>query len=272
MTRPLEGCRVALAEGRQLEELARLLEKEGAAPLRCPMLSILDAPDAAPVLEWLRELTAGRFAWVVLMTGEALRRLLGFAERADMREDVIAALGKTKILTRGPKPVMALREVGLAPTAVAEAPTTAGVVAALRKESLAGQTVGVTLYGEPNPALVDYVESAGATARPVLPYVFAAAADATRVVALIDRMAAGDVDAIVFTSSAQVNRLFEVAAEQGREATLRQGLGRVRVASVGPVVEETLRKKEVRIDVCPAQGFVMKNLVAHLGRKAAAQG
>ena len=40
MTQPLAGRTVALAEGRQLEELAQLLEKEGATTLRCPMVSI----------------------------------------------------------------------------------------------------------------------------------------------------------------------------------------------------------------------------------------
>ena len=77
VTRPLEGCRVALAEGRQLEELVLLLEKEGAVPIRCPMVSILDNPDSASVLNWLRDLTADRFGYLILMTGEALRRLLG---------------------------------------------------------------------------------------------------------------------------------------------------------------------------------------------------
>ena len=43
-------------------------------PLRCPLVGLLDAPDPAPVMEWLRELIAGRFDYVVLMTGEALRR------------------------------------------------------------------------------------------------------------------------------------------------------------------------------------------------------
>ena len=60
----LQGRTFALAEGRQLEELAQILEKEGAAVFRCPMLSILDAPDPAPVLAWLRELIAGRFDYV----------------------------------------------------------------------------------------------------------------------------------------------------------------------------------------------------------------
>ena len=104
MTLPLEGRTVALAEGRQLEELAALLAKEGATPLRVPLISILDAPDPAPVVAWLRELAADRFSHVVLLTGEGLRRLLGFAERERMRDPVVAALGRTRTVTRGPKP------------------------------------------------------------------------------------------------------------------------------------------------------------------------
>src|SRR4051812_19303355 len=82
MTRPLAGRTVALAEGRQLEELAALLEAEGAATFRCPLLSILDAPDPAPVEGWISELVAGKFDLVLLFTGEAVRRLAGFAERS----------------------------------------------------------------------------------------------------------------------------------------------------------------------------------------------
>ncbi len=266
MTLPLEGRTVALAEGRQLEELAQMLETEGAAALRCPMVSILDAPDAAPVIAWLQELSAGRFGYVVLMTGEALRRLLGFAERAGMRDTVIAALGRTRTITRGPKPVRALKEVGLAPTKVAEAPTTDGVIATLRRESLQGRTVGVTLYGEPNPALVEFLERSGAIARTVLPYVYAPAADAERICDLIERLARGEVDAMLFTSSPQVDRLYEVATERDNKSQLQQGLERTRVAAVGPVVAENLRQRGARVDICPEQGFVMKNLVQQIKR------
>src|SRR5438105_4497169 len=83
----------------------------------------------------------------------------------------VAALGRTRTLTRGPKPVRALKEIGLVPAKVADLPTTDGVIAALRHEPLQGQTVGVTLYGEPNPTLVQFLEKAGAVARTVLPYV-----------------------------------------------------------------------------------------------------
>jgi uroporphyrinogen-III synthase len=70
----------------------------------------------------------------------------------------------------------------------------------------------------------------------------------------------------VFTSSPQVDRLFEVAHERGLEALLRQGLERTRVAAVGPVVAENLRQRGAPVHICPEQGFVMKNLVRLIER------
>lgn len=266
MTRPLEGRTVALAEGRQLEEFAAMLSGEGATPLRCPMVSILDTPDPAPVVAWLRELLAGQFSHVILLTGEGLRRLLGFAEREGIREAAVAALAQARTITRGPKPVKALREVGLTPTLVAAVPTTAGVIEALKAEDLRGRTVGVQLYAPDNPALLQFLHSAGASSQTVLPYVYAPATDAERVADLIVRLAAGSVDVFVFTSSPQVDRLFEVAVERGLQSELAAGLQRVRVAAVGPVVADDLRRRGARVDICPEQGFVMKNLVQYIRR------
>ena len=267
MTGPLAGRTIALAEGRQLEELAQMLEKEGATALRYPMISILDAPDAAPVISWLGDLIADKFSCVILMTGEALRRLLGFAEREGIRPDVVSALSRTRTITRGPKPVRALKEIGLNPTLIAETPTTAGVIASLKNLPVKGQTIGVTLYGEPNPTLVRFLEQAGATVHTVLPYVYAPASDSDRVVELISRMAKGGIDVIIFTSSPQVDRLYQVAAENGLEKELRQGLTQTRIAAVGPVVAKDLRERGAQVDICPDQGFVMKNLVQLIKRK-----
>jgi uroporphyrinogen-III synthase len=266
MTRSLAGSRVALAEGRQLEELADLLTAEGAEPLRYPLLAILDPPDAEPVLAWLRDLLADRFVYLVLLTGEGVRHLLGFAERAGQREEFIAALSRTRSVLRGPKPVLALKQIGLTPYRIASAPTTEGVIAALRQEPLHGVAVGVQLYSPDNPPLLEFLTSAGAVAHPVLPYVYAPASDAERVVELIDRLDGGGVDVLVFTSSPQWTRLEEVAAAQGRQEALRRGLERVCVAAVGPVMADALRRAGVRVDVCPERGFVMKNLVQQIKR------
>lgn len=266
MSHPLEGRTIALTEARQLEELAQLLDGEGATLLRCPMVNILDAPDAGPVLTWLRELCADRFAWVVLMTGEALRRLLHFAERDGMGDACIAALARTRILTRGPKPGQVLKEIGLVPTRIAAAPTTEGVLAALRNESLQGQTVGITLYGEPNPVLEQFLISAGAQVRTVMPYIYAPAMDDDEVAQLIAKLDRGEVDVLVFTSSPQVDRLYEVAAKRDLQEILQQGLKRTRIAAIGPVLAEHLRQRGAAVQICPEQGFVMKNLVQHIKR------
>src|SRR5438445_13387723 len=100
------------------------------------MVSFRDAPDSAAVGAWLRELIADRFGYVILMTGEALRRLLGFAEREGFRDQVLAALRITRTVTRGPKRVRALKEIGLAPFKIAEAPATDGVSPYLQQEPL----------------------------------------------------------------------------------------------------------------------------------------
>lgn len=263
----LHGRTVALAEGRQLEELAQLLESEGAVTLRCPLIGIEDAPDPGPVLAWLRALLAEPFAYVVLLTGEGLRRLLNLAEREGIRDDVIAALRQVRIVTRGPKPVQVLRELGLTPALQSTVPTTAGVIAALQKEALAGKTVGVQLYSESNEPLEEFLRNAGATVRTVQPYIYAAAADTERVAALIQQLERGAVAVLIFTSSPQVDRLLEVATERGLEAALRQGLARTRVAAVGPVIGQHLQEQGIRVDIQPAQGFVMKNLVQQIKRQ-----
>lgn len=264
MSTSLQGRIVALAEGRQLEELAQMLEKEGATTLRYPMVSILNSPDTDSVHAWLDALIADRFDMVIFFTGEGIRRLQGFAERANLVDQMVAALRRTSILTRGPKPVKALKELELKNDLTAKKPTTEGVIATLREKDLQGKTIGVQYFSESNPALEQFLSEAGATLNSVLPYVYAPATDADQVVDLIHKMANNEVDVLVLTSSPQIDRLYEVASKQKLESELAKGLQQVQVAAVGPIVADTLREKGAPIDICPEQGFVMKNLVKHI--------
>jgi uroporphyrinogen-III synthase len=274
--RPLAGRTIALPETRELDRLAQLLEDEGAATLRCPLVAILDAPDQAPVVDWLRALVAGAFDDVIFLTGEGLRRLVAAAARAGMRDEVVAAIGRARKVTRGPKPARALHELGLGPDLPAPVPTSRGVIDALAAEGeLRGRRIGLQLYGEePNRPLVDFLEGAGALVRTVAPYVYAPASDGAKVAALVDAMAAGRVDAIAFTSASQVDRLWQVAREAGDdgEARLRAGLGRARVAAIGPVVVEALTVRGARIDIVPEKSFVMRRLVNAIAEALGAPG
>jgi uroporphyrinogen-III synthase len=92
MTNELSGRRIVVAETRKLGQLLRMLEERGAETVACPMIVIRDAPDTAPVEAWLRRFGKGTCDDLVLMTGEGLRRLLGFARRMDLESAFIDAL------------------------------------------------------------------------------------------------------------------------------------------------------------------------------------
>lgn len=266
----LAGRRIAVPESRALDLFADMLERRGATVLRAPLVAIHDAPDPAPVEAWLREFAEGGCDDVILLTGEGLRRLLGFAERAggDLRDRFVARLGEVRTLTRGPKPARALRDLDLRPTLTAAAPTTDGVIETLFAEDLAGRRVGVQLYGtDPNDKLIGWLQEAGAEVRPVAPYIYADDAEDEQVAALIDTLADGGVDAIAFTSSPQVRRLFQVAGRRECEDRLRAGLAATTVAAVGPIIRDALTERGVRVDLMPESSYFMKPLVNALARQ-----
>jgi uroporphyrinogen-III synthase len=244
---PLTGVAVALAETRELDRLAAILEEAGARTFRCPLVAILDAPDSAPVDAWLAELCDAGFDDLIFLTGEGLRRLLARARAIGRYDQALAAIGRARRITRGPKPARALHEVGLRSDLPAATPTSQGVMEALSGDDLTGHRVGLQLYGsEPNQPLMRFLAGAGAVVRPVAPYVYAPAADADRVADLIAAMSDGRIDVIAFTSA----------------SGLRAGLKRVKVAGIGPVVRECLEDRGVRIDIVPEEPFIMKRLGA----------
>jgi uroporphyrinogen-III synthase len=260
---PLVGRTIALPETRELDRLAHILEEDGATTLRCPMVAILDAPDPGPVDAWLDEFCATAFDDLILLTGEGLRRLLSRARATDREAALIAALTRTRKITRGPKPARALHEIGLSSDRPATPPTSQGVMDTLAGDNLAGRRVGLQLYGtEPNEPLVRFLVSRGAFVRTVAPYVYAPASDEERVVQVIHGMAAGTVDVMAFTSASQVERLFAVATARSVEPALRAGLGRVKVAAVGPIAESALASRGVAVAIVPEQPFIMKRLTA----------
>jgi uroporphyrinogen-III synthase len=272
MQEALTGRRIVVPETRELDLFVTMLRERGAEPIACPMIAINDAPDPVPVAQWLRRFVADPCDDLILLTGEGLRRLVGLADRLGVKASFVAALGGSRMITRGPKPVRALREIGLDAGIAATVPTSKGVIDALAGLDLSQRRVGVQLYPDgDHQALLDFLAGAGARVDPVLPYVYSSAADDARVLAVIDRMAAGTIDAVAFTSSPQVRRFHQVAAEAGRAGAAKAGLARIIVAAVGPVVAQALATYDVRVDVVPANDtYFMKPLVRALAAAFAA--
>jgi uroporphyrinogen-III synthase len=270
----LNGYRILILETREEAQFSRLLTEQGADVLQCPMFTIHDAPDPAPIEAWIRRFVATPCDDLVLMTGEGLRRLMKVVRRIGAEADFIAALGKSKKFARGPKPGKALREIGLEPQVTTEKPTSEGIIEMLSKLDLGGHRVGLQLYPDKDHAkLIGAITAQGAEVDTVLPYVYDAEAADANIVTAIAEMAQGRIDAIALTSSGQVRRLLEVAKAHGCEAQLREGLAQTPIASVGPVVSDELTSHGLRTDIAPAhEAYFMKPLIsamaAALGKTA----
>jgi uroporphyrinogen-III synthase len=270
----LNGYRILILETREEAQFSRLLAEQGADVLQCPMFTINDAPDAAPIEAWIGRLVETPCDDLVLMTGEGLRRLMKVARRIDLERDFIAALGKARKFARGPKPGKALREIGLEPQVTTEKPTSDGIIEMLSRLDLSGHRVGLQLYPDKDHGrLIGAIAAQGAEVEPVLPYVYDAQAADTNIVTAIGELAQGRIDAVALTSSGQVRRLIEVAKLHGCEAQLREGLAQTPIASVGPVVSDELSSHGLRTDIAPAnEAYFMKPLIsamaAALGKTA----
>src|SRR5262249_5216131 len=143
------------------------------------------------------------------------------------RHRVAAALRRATLVARGPKPVAALRELGLPPNVtVAEPNTWREILAALDAESpVGGKRVAVQEYGVTNHELLRGLADRGAAVLRVPVYRWALPEDLGPLQAAIGALVDGRTDVALFTSATQVDHLFQVAAaDAGR---LRTAFNRV---------------------------------------------
>jgi uroporphyrinogen-III synthase len=238
----LAGMTIVSFEARRAEELATMLGRHGATVLRAPGLREAPLGATPEATELARRLEAGEVGLVVLLTGVGTRALAGACPA------LVPLLGRVPIVARGPKPVAALRELGIGGARpVAEPFTWREVLAAVDGLGLApGTLVAVQEYGVPATALTDGLVGRGLRVLRVPVYRWALPEDAEPLRAAAAAVTRGDVAAAVFTNSAQVEHLFRVAA--GADG-LRAGFARTVVASVGPVCSEALEAHGVVPDL-----------------------
>ena len=264
MSDKLSGRRILILETREEAQFSKLLQEQGADVLQCPMFVINDLPDTEPVETWIKRAIRHPFDDLVLTTGEGLRRIMKVARRIGLEQPFVTSLGATRKFARGPKPVRALRELGLEAEVVTEKPTSEGIAETLAKLDLRGRRLGIQLYpAQDHGKLLGAIEAQGAHVSAVLPYIYDAKAAEPNIMAAIDEMAAGRIDAIALTSRGQARRLIETAKSRGLEGRLKDALKHTKVASVGPVVSDELKGFGIATDIYPDNdAFFMRPLIA----------
>jgi uroporphyrinogen-III synthase len=269
------GRRVLLLESRRSREMASLVTTYGGRPVEAPSMREVPLETNTEALAFVDALTQGEFDLVVLLTGVGTRALLQLVEKMrGSTEPFVAALAATRIAARGPKPAGVLRELKITPWVVAPEPNTwRELLAALDSKrdewSLSGARVAVQEYGASNPSLLAGLEERGATVTRVPVYQYALPEDLGPLQSGIEALVRGDIDVVLFTTATQVVHLLQVAATMGKEAEVRQALGRVTSASIGPTTSEELREQGIRIDFEPSHpkmGFLVREAAERVGQ------
>jgi uroporphyrinogen-III synthase len=270
------GFTIACLETRRGAELTQMIERAGGQVYLAPSLREVPTEDGEAIQAWLRLLAEDAFAVAIFLTGVGCRMLLERAERAGLLDAVLAGLARGRVVARGPKPVVVLKQRGVRIDFVPPEPNTSDeLLAELGTWDLAGKTIGLQLYGGTTPFLDRLragLTTLGARVREVAPYHWEGPADERPVRDLIAACLDGRVDALAIFSSSQIHNLFAIAEEYGLAEGLRAALNRPRVlvAAVGPVSAEAIAEHGVKVDLQPEHPK-LGHLLQALGRALAAR-
>ena len=239
---------IAILESRFGEHLAELIAKQGGIALRAPALA--EEPDLDPeaIRRLIEEWAARPIALAIFQTGVGTRALFEATDQLGLTGQFLNLLGDCTVAARGPKPTTVLRgrQVRIDLSA-AEPYTTHQVLASVANVDVRGKRVLVQRYGGPNLDLDEALEGRGASVIELPTYRWALPEDLGPLRGLIEKLAQGRVDCVVFTSASQVRNLFSVAEEGGQVKSLRASLARVLIASIGPVCSEALNAAGVTV-------------------------
>jgi len=264
-------------ESRRAAEIAKLIATYGGQPIVVPSMREVPLESNTEALAFAGKLLADEFDMVVFLTGVGARALLTIVEQAYDRAEYIAALQRTKVVARGPKPVAALREIGITPLVTAPEPNTWRELLhalddadrASQELRLKGMRVAVQEYGASNPELLAGLRERGAQVTRVPVYQWALPDDIGPLRGAVTAIAEGNVDVVLFTTAVQAVHLFQVASEMKLEEALKKGFDRTVVASIGPTTSEELERRGIRADLEPSHPK-MGYLVKEASEKAAA--
>jgi uroporphyrinogen-III synthase len=263
-----DGLRVLSLESRRAVEIGRLIRSQGGTPFVAPSMREVPLEDNPYAFNFAARFLkpGGDVDMVIFLTGVGARLLNQVLETRYPPGTFQNALRQVTVVVRGQKPAGVMREWGV-PIAISvpEPNTWREVLSAT--EGRPERRIAVQEFGRTSGELIDGLRARGADVTTVPVYQWDLPLDTGPLKEAIHKLARGEFDVILLTTSVQMQNLLRVASGEGLEGETRQALGRVVVASVGPSTSETLRELGIEPDFEPSHpkmGF----LVSEAGGKA----
>src|SRR3984885_824870 len=261
----LAGLRVLSLESRRAQEMSKLIENYGGRAIVAPSMREVPLESNTEALIFARTLAANGFDMVIFLTGVGTRALARVVETIYPLEQFAEALRAVTVVARGPKPMAALKQLGVPVTiAVPEPNTWRDLLRTLDENAalvaLVGKRVAVQEYGASNSELLAGLAERGAQVTRVPVYQWALPEDTGPLRAAGEAIARGEIDVALFTTSIQVAHLLRIAREMNLEHRLRPAFARILIGSIGPMTSEELREQGFAVDfepVHPKMGFLV---------------
>jgi len=257
---PFDGLRVLAFESRRATEIGELIRRQGGDAFVAPSMREAVIDNNQQAFAFAERLFRGEFDMLIFLTGVGTRALDKVLATRYPAGRFAESLRNIAIVARGPKPAAALREMQVPVTiAVPEPNTWRELLAATagRPE----RRIAVQEYGRTNTELIAGLRERGAEVTPVPVYQWDLPEDTGPLHAAVRRIAEGQADVAIFTTSIQVNHLFQIASEAGLEERVQHALRKIAVASIGPTTTETLQEFGLEPDITashPKMGYLIK--------------
>lgn len=265
----LAGCVVLVTADRRAGELSAALERRGATVRHAPALGMVPHTDDAALMAGTRALIEDPPDTVVVTTGIGFRGWVEAADAVGLAEDLVEMLRGARLVARGPKARGAIQAAGLTADWVAESETSAEIAQVLLDEGVAGLDIAVQHHGAGSDGLDEAFAAGGARVRSLVVYRWGPPPDPAVVDASVRSVAAGEVDAVVFTSAPGSTAWLEAADAAGvtDEIVRLCARGAVVAAAVGPVTARPLvdRGIEPLVPDRGRLGSLVRSIVAHYG-------
>jgi len=259
-----DGLRVLSLESRRAKETEKLIRTYGGEPFVVPAMREIKLDSNRAAVEFADRLLRGEVDVVLFLTGVGVRALLEAVQSKVDRNAFLEALRKTRIVTRGPKPESALRELKVKSVATAPEPSTwSEVLSTMDRtfgDELGSLRVAVQEYGASNPELLAGLTERTAEVIKVPVYQWGLPTDLQPLRETVHAIANGGIDVILFTTAVQVIHLMMVAQQMGSVADLMRGLRSIAIISVGPTTTAELLHYGIAPDFEPSRpklGFLV---------------
>ncbi len=264
-----QGKTVLILESRMATPMERLVEKLGGNALVAPTLKEIPLSDNWHAFEFFEKLEQGLYDLLILMTGVGTRTLLKVLETQFPKDRILAALSKTRVVVRGPKPTSVCKMNGI-PIAVTVPPpnTWQEILQILSEEDLLrGKKAALLEYGRSDLNFREELRERGALVDPIQVYSWGLPDDTTPIRRAIEEILAGRVDLLLQTSAVQIDHFLGQVRSVQEELSLRRALQRVAIFSIGPTTSANLREKQLfpDVEVFPNKWEILIEEAARLG-------